>query len=303
MSRDYDFRETKTNLGELVPKWPELNAALFWYEVEDVRTLDNKKEGERLTNWWQVHVFRDLHRFGHKDIDQVVNWITQKEFIDDRLVALTLAFSIYRNAGRPRSVRKRIWKVVEGHEELSTTLNCLLNPPAMSDEEKRLRHRNAQWKRRRKESERKNAEYHNNWRKEIANCLEHIRENRVPPEGKIWPAQQHLFHRMRSLGKERSRWAQSNWQDLEAEFGRATAEAMRDGLMAIRRRYNPTLASESGECANSMPVIESMALSGLEIEFRGTPDWPTTLDNDEAQRVARLSHERVERVPDMVQGI
>ena len=108
----------------------------------------------------------------------------------------------------------------------------------------------------------------NKCRKEIAKCLEHIRENLVPPEGKIWYAQQYLFYRMRSLGKERSRWAQPNWQDLEAEVGREAAEAMRDGLMAIWRRYNPTLASESGECGKSTSDIESMALSGLEIEIR-----------------------------------
>ena len=287
LSRDYGFRETKTNLGELVPQWPELNAALFWYEVEDLRTLPDEEKGERLTDWWQVRVFRDLQHFEHKDIDQVVKWITQKEFIDDRLVALTLAFSLYRDAGRPLSLRTRLWNVVKGNEELSTKLKLLLNPPAMNDEKKRLRRRNAQWKRRRKASERKDAEYHNKWRKEIANCLEHIRENRVPPEGRSWNAQRYLFDRMRSLGKERNRRAQPNWQDLEAEVGREAAEAMRDGLMAIHRRYNPTLASETGECGNSLPSIETMALSGLEIEFLETTDWPTTLDDDEAQRVAR----------------
>ena len=283
-SQDYDIRETETNLGELVPQWPELNAALFWYDVEDARTLHDKKKGERLTNWWQVHVFQDLHRFEHKDFDQVVKWITQKEFIDDRLVALTLAFSLYRDAGRPRSLHNRLWKVVKGNEELSATLKRLLNPPAMSDEEKRSI---TDWKRWRKEQKRNDAEYHNKWRKEIANWLEHIRETRVPPEGEVWHAQLYLFERMRSLGKERNCRAQPNWQDLEAEVGREAAEAMRDGLMANWRRYNPTLASEAGECDNSLTDIESMALSGLEIEFRETPDWPTSLDDVEAQRVAR----------------
>ena len=283
-SQDYDIRETETNLGELVPQWPELNATLFWYDVEDARTLRDKTKGERLTDWLQVHVFRDLWRFEHKDIDQVVKWITQKEFIDDKLVALTLAFSLYRAAGRPQSLRKRLWRVVKENKELSATLKRLLNPPAMSDENKRSI---ADWKRWRKEQKRDDAEYHNKWRKEIANRLEHIREKRVPPEGRIWSAQQYLFDRMRSLGKERNRWAQPNWQDLETEVGREAAEAMRDGLMAIWRRHNPTLASEAGECGNSTPVIESMALSGLEIEFLETPDWPTTLDDNEAQRVAR----------------
>ena len=154
-SQDYDICETETNLGELVPQWPELNVALFWYDVEDARTLYGiRHKGERLTNWWQVHVFRDLRHFEHKDINQVVKWITQKEFIDDRLVALTLAFSIYRDAGRPQSLRKRLWNVVKGDKELSATLKRLLNPPAMSDEERRFRRKQAHWKRRGGKSER-----------------------------------------------------------------------------------------------------------------------------------------------------
>ena len=50
--------------------------------------------------------FRDLRHFEYKDIDQVVQWITRKEFIDDRLVALTLAFSLYRDAGRPAVIAR-----------------------------------------------------------------------------------------------------------------------------------------------------------------------------------------------------
>ena len=138
-----------------------------------------------------------------------------------------------------------------------------------------------------KASERKDAEYHNKWREEIPDLLERIREIRVPPEGMIWNALVYLFNRMRSLGKDQDQWTRLNWQDLEPEVGRDAAEAMRDSLMAIWRRYNPTLASEAGECSNSRQRIEIMALSGLEIEFRETPDWPTTLNDDEAQRAAR----------------
>ena len=287
MSQDYGIRETRTTLGELVPQWPELNAVLFWYGVENARTLRDKKNGERLTAWRQALVFQGLWRFESKDIDQVVEWIGQKEFIDNRLVALTLAFTLYRDAGRPQSLRRRLWSVVEGHEELSATLKRLLNPPAMSDGERRFRRSEASWKRRQKESERKDAEYHNKWREEIPDLLERIREIRVPPEGMIWNALVYLFNRMRSLGKDQDQWTRLNWQDLEPEVGRDAAEAMRDSLMAIWRRYNPTLASEAGECSNSRQRIEIMALSGLEIEFRETPDWPATLYDDEAQRAAR----------------
>ena len=285
-SDDYDIRQIKSNLSKLVPQWPELNAALFWHDIDDARSIYDEKKGERLTNWWQVHCFRNLWCFEQKDIDQIVKWVKKKNFVDDRLVALTLAFSLYQDAGCPKSLRKCLWRVVEGSEELSAALKNLLNPPAMSDEEERYRRSMADWKRLEKEHERLAAEFHTNWRKNIPKCIERIRENRAPPERKVWNSQLYLFDRMRFLGKDRHRWAQSNWQDLEGEVGREAAEAMRDGLMAIWRRYTPTLASDAGKCSNTKDRIEAMALSGLDIEFQETSDWPTSLNDDEAKRAA-----------------
>ena len=311
VSDDYSISETKTNLGELVPQWPELNAGLFWFAVKDKRTLYEGDKLQRLTSWWQVHAFQKLWRFdqkNNKDFDLAVNWVRQKEFVDDRLVALTLAFSLYQDAGNPQNLRKnfwsaltgflsmrpwrrmklrrRLWSAVKGHEELSTALKGLLNPPAMSDQEKYYRRSTENWKRREKARKKKEAENHNKWREEIPNLLDLIRENTVPPEDQVWNAQLYLFDRMRALNEETSRLAQSNWSDLEAEFGREAAEAMRDGLKAIWRRYTPNLASDVGESSNSVPIIETMALSGLQIEFREVPDWPTSLNDDEAKIAA-----------------
>ena len=285
-SYDYNISDIKTTLGELVPQWPEFNAALFWYDVDDTRRLRNKKNNGRLIDWWQVRAFRKFWRFDQKDVDQVVKWVSQTDFIDDRLVALTLAFSIYRDIDRPQSLRRRLWKVVEGNEELSTTLKDLLNPPAMSDEDRRYQRSMANLKRREKARERKDAEYHIRWRKDLPNWLDRIREIHVPEEGKVWSAQLYLFQRMQSLDKQRNRFAQINWQDLEAEVGWEVAESMRDGLMAMWRRYTPTLASNTGKCKNSRTDIEILGMSGLEIESRKTPDWPKTLNDDEAQRAA-----------------
>lgn len=287
LSRDYDIHDAKTNLGERVPQWRELNAALFWHDVEDLRKLRDEKKGERLTEWWQARNFRDHWRFDNNHIEEAIGWIESKTFIDDKLVALSLAFEIYRNAGRPAGVRRRLWKAVEGNEDLRIALKNLLNPPAMSEEEKRRRRSDARWKKEQRVREQKKSEYHAAWRAEIPKCLDHIAEKVVPPSGRMWRSQTYLFERMRELGKEQNRWAQTNWRDLIEEVGREAAEAMRDGLMAIWRRYNPTLVSEAGERTNSVPVIETMGLSGLEIEHREKEDWLSRLTKEDAERAAR----------------
>ena len=60
-------------------------------------------------------------------------------FIDDKLVALSLAFDLYVKAGRSRTWREKLKKLVGEIEnaELSEHLKTYLKPPPQSDEERR----------------------------------------------------------------------------------------------------------------------------------------------------------------------
>ena len=108
-ARDYDIRDAKTNLDELIPAWRELNDALFWYNVEDARCLRDQKDGARVTEWWQARIYREQWKFSSEDIEEAISWIQDMDFQDDKLVALTLAFALYREAGRPQNIRKTLW--------------------------------------------------------------------------------------------------------------------------------------------------------------------------------------------------
>lgn len=286
-ARDYDIRDPKTNLDDLIPAWRECNEALFWYDVAAARRLRDQGNGERLIDWWHARVYRRQWQFQPEHIEEVLAWIEGKEFLDDKLVALTLAFSLYRDAGRPQAIRKRLWKTVERNEELRATLKRLLNPPPISDDEKRYRRTEAQSKRRHRERDEKTSAFHAQWREEIPKCLDQVREVELPPEDRFWNSQRYLFDRMREHRESNNRWSQANWRDLIEEFGQEAAEAMRDGLMSMWRRFNPALVSEKGEKGNSYPSIQIMGLSGLEIEFRETENWPYSLTEDEAKQAAR----------------
>jgi hypothetical protein len=286
-SRDFEVREVETNLGEKIPAWPELNSALFWHVVGNARRMRRKKDGARLTDWWHAQSYRHQWRFSDGDLDLVIGWIEERDLQDDKLVALSLAFTLYREANRPQSVRRRLWKTVEGNQELRDTLKRLLNPPRKTKEEKRAQKSHTQWERRHKARLAATEANNEDWKKVLPNRLAEIRNEKLAGEGYIWNSQIYLFERMREKREGNSRWSQSNWHDLIEEYGEEIAKAMRVCLTDTWRRYEPGLISDGTNQSNSTPTMEIMGLSGLEIEAAEVRDWPSALSKDDAERASR----------------
>ncbi len=264
-SRDFEVREAETNLGKKIPAWPELNSALFWH----------------------AHSYRNQWRFSDDDLDLVIGWIQERDLQDDKLVALSLAFTLYREANRPQSVRRRLWKTVEGNQELGDTLKRLLNPPRKTKEEKRAQKAHAQWERRHKARLAATEANNEDWKKVLPNRLAEIRNEKLAGEGYIWNSQIYLFERMREKREANSRSSQTNWHDLIEEYGEEVAKAMRVCLVDTWRRYKPGLISDGTNQSNSTPTMEIMGLSGLEIEAAEVRDWPSALSKDDAERASR----------------
>lgn len=283
LARDFDVRDSKSKLDELVPGWQNLNDALFWHVVRTVRGFHKQNDDSRVTDWCRARIYSDQWRFNTDDIDKIIRWVSDKKFQDDKMVALTLAFTLYCEASRPPAIRRRLWSTVKGNAELSQLLEYLLNPPPMSDQDKRYMradaNRNRRWKTR-EDADAAAREY-------LPKQLNHIRDLEPPGEDSCWNSQAYLFDRMRQLKKSDSKLSQTNWRDLVEEFGQETAEAMRDGLMAIWRRFDPILASEKNVSGGEYPNLQIMGLSGLAIESREIKGWPADQTDDEVRRASR----------------
>jgi len=281
MARNYDDWNCSMDVNQQVPAWRELNTALFWYSVETAR----KHTPE--SHYQHAWLYRDLWRFSMDTIDEVIAWISDKECLDDKLVALNLALDIYYAANRPLKLRNRLLDVVKGHTDLSDVLHRRLNPPPMNDTEKRHQQEAKRFKKRHKEDEKAYAASREQWHDLVHTNLDQVRDHPPASEDRIWNVQTYLFECMRKHSYSNDKWSQINWESLSKEFGTDVAEAMRDGLMAIWRRFTPALVSETGKKGNSIPKIQAMGLSGLEIESRETPEWPASLTQDEACHAAR----------------
>jgi hypothetical protein len=134
-----DFRDIKVGFGQSVPEWQSLNDASFWHGITETRKVVSRK-GARLTDYWQANVFGAFWKFTKEDFDLVCEWIGSRTDLDDRLVAVTLAFAIYHENGTPKAWKDQLTSICSSEAELTQKLKDRLFPsPEMTRYKKQER--------------------------------------------------------------------------------------------------------------------------------------------------------------------
>ncbi|MFK4075236.1 NACHT domain-containing protein [Ectopseudomonas khazarica] len=280
---DNEFHDISRSLSKRVVEWTELNHALFWHDVTETRAA---LAGERLAYYWQVGIFGHYWTLDARSFDTICNDIAIKLLLDDKLVALTLAFSIYRENGRPPAWRIRLKSLSKGEVELESTLNALLHPPAK--DRQKWRQQEAHWKKRAAQQAKAQQANERKWKEYLDANVEALRNPGKP--GVLTNAQHYLLQRMRKNSINSSQWSEGNWRSIIPEFGESVAQAFRDGAVSFWRSYRPQLLSEGAE-ATTTPFSVIFGLTGLSIEAREDPDWTKKLSHagvDIATRFALL---------------
>jgi len=289
--RDYgidDLADAKTEFLKLVPAWKELNRALFWFEVHRSRMAVDKKRGERLTEFWRASIFGSFWRFEEGDFEYVAEEISRQTLLDDRLVALSLAFNLYKAANRPRAWRLQLKKLVAGNDELPERLGTYLRPPAQSGDSRRWKQQEAKWKRRDEARRKKQEKYHADWKKYFSDKLDDARATLHEKPGTITNALLYLSDQTRDKKKITGRWTEYNWKTLIPEYGEAVARFYRDGTVSFWRHHKPKLRSE-GAPFNQTSYAVIIGLTGLEIEAIEIKNWPKNLIATEVELACKYA--------------
>lgn len=284
---DYErgvFDGIRKELPQMVRGWPELNRALFWHCVVEDRARRKRDSGEALTDYWHVSIFGAYWAFFDSDFDYMIDQIEGRPLKDDKLVALTLAVSIYQQNGRPRGWRERLTKAVTIDPDIKAELGKLLNPPKGAGAN--IKQRQAAWKRRSEREAAQEAEAKGKAKEILASRITTIR-NPVHP-GKVSQDQYYLHEQMRGGESQHNRWTDGNWRSLTATFGEVIARAFRDGAVAYWRHHKPQLRSE-GAAANTTPFTTVFGLTGLSIEAREIDSWPSALSVSDAEIATRYA--------------
>ena len=291
-----DLPEVKTEFSKLVPAWPELNRALFWFEVQKSREALDKKSGERLTDFWAAGAWRALWKFEISDFEYVTGEISRQTFLDDRLVALSLAFDLYKQDNQPQSSLVSLKKLVEDNKEMKERLGNYLTPPAQSQELLKMEHEQAEWEKQ-AEVNRKNQErYHADQKKYFNNKLDKIRAEFCDKPGTITGPMWYLFKQTREKSISSTRWTDYNWKTLIPEFGEDVAHFYRDAVVSFWRCHEPKLRSE-GAPFNQTPWTVIIGLTGLEIEANEINEWPKNLSDAEVELACKYASFEINGFP------
>lgn len=301
-AQHYHDWEVRTEIPRLVPAWRELNDALFWGEVAQARRYREKKHKERVTDVWQVSIFGSYWQYGPDDFERVLAEVNSRVLRDDRLVALSHAFLLYRQAQRPRKWRDALKVVAAKETALRLALHAKLHPGPATAEQKKWKKQNAAWARRDRERIALDAENAQKWKDDLAAHVELLRDPGLPDPTAITNRQYYLHERMRELDHRSPHWTEGRWQVLIAEFGEEVARAFRDGAVAYWRRYTPRLRSE-GKADRSTPLSVIFGLTGLNIEWRETDHWASTLNESEADIAFRYAMDELNGFPDWMPSL
>ena len=289
--RGYDsnkLTEVKAGFSKLIPAWKELNRALFWFEIQRSREAVDKKSGERLTEFWRASIFGSLWRFEESDYEYVAEEISRKTILDDRLIALSLAFNLYLSNKRPRVWRLQLKKMVADNNDLSERLGTYLRPPAQSRDSRRWKQQEAEWKSRAEASRKKQEKYHTDWKKYFNENLDKNRVTLHEKPGTLTNALLYLFNQTRDKNSTTGRWTEYNWKTLIPEYGEEVARFYRDSTVSFWQHHKPKLRSE-GAPSNQTTYAVIIGLIGLEIEANETKEWPKNLSAAEVERVCRYA--------------
>lgn len=282
--RDYgsnDLNKIKVDFSQIVPSWNELNWCLFWYQVKKSRERVEKKRGERLTDFWRVSVFGSIWQFQASDFENVIEEINRQAFLDNKLVALSVAFRLYREHKRPQAWRMKLTKIVSDNDELSERLNSYLRPPPKSKEELRWKKREAKWKKEAEARKRKTEKHHADWKKFLNENFDKNKADLQNKPGNLTNPLLYLFEQTRNKNGSSSRWTEYNWKTLITEYGEKIAKFYRDATVSFWRNYEPKLRSQ-GAPLNQTPYAVIIGLTGLEIEAYEIDGWPEDLTEEEA---------------------
>lgn len=300
----YHYYYTKDHkLAELVPQWPELNHALFWFIVTITRQQLNLQNQGRLIDFGQAYVHNHYWRFTKEDFGKILTDIFTKPEMDDQLVALSLAFQLYQELGRGRIRRQALKKAVRGVPALEERLSIFLKPSPKSEESKQIRHSNISAKQRQRKHKQRDAKNRQKWLEWLKANTDILRDTSTAVNGSIWNATYYLLRELRVKEGNSSYNNKYNWENLIPEFGQDVAEAFRDGCINYWRKYRPKLRSEGLENPNSIPYAVAIGLLGLTIEARHIPEWPSNLTEGEASLACRYAIFEMNKFPDWLQKL
>lgn len=284
--RQGDAPEYKTKLSETVPRWIDLNDALYWRSIDDGRRRAASSD-ERVTSDRRIAFVGHFWGFGPDAFGRVLAWIGSKTHPDDQLVALSRAITIYLENGRPVEWLDRLYAAVTHDTELREVLEEHINPKP-TEQALKWEAEHVRWEEEQRDREaRRDADYAM-WVARMKKDPDQVRHPTNLEPGQFSSDQYHLMASVKGDELTTSRSQGANWEGLITEFGEEVALAYRDAAVAHWRLFRPELRSE-GDNRSSVPYSLIFGMAGLQIEFDENAELFERLSGEEVELVLRYA--------------
>ncbi|NWD52509.1 NACHT domain-containing protein [Pseudomonas gingeri] len=281
-----DYTEEKLNLRYLIPTWSELNLALYWHIAKYQRTM--REERKQVADWWSVSLWRSYVHFSPEAFNDIITCINERHDSGDKLLALMLAYNLFLDAGRPLADLHALQAITDQDPVLSERLHALMHPKPESKTAKDFRKSETKWARSNEKRRQQMADDDVRWREAMRLNPNALRAPNLKQPEQINQWQYLVHEHMRKLNRKFQNDKKHDWRVLETEFTPEIAQAFRDGVVSYWRRQKPRLRSE-GAPIDQSTFRNIFGLTGLDIEARETPDWPSNLNETEAELAFRYA--------------
>ena len=275
------------DIEELIENWPELNQALFWYGIRKARH-ELLEKGESVKHFQDAWRTRSYWSIKPSDFDYWSDQLMRRELIDDKLVALSVAFQLYVDRGRKRRDRERLKKQAAPNTAVSQELHLLLNPKPLTEQEKARRNRQLAADRQYEKQKQRREKQFQDFTNDIVQKMPQLKESIIKEPGKLNRAISFLFENSRSVGNKSDKWGGYDWENLEPKFGMEIAEYYRDAIIVFWR--NNKLPFKSVNDKGSLILRSTIiGLAGIQAEWRQNQNIFTRLTDEEVVLACRYS--------------
>jgi hypothetical protein len=293
----HEDRDHGEPLSALVRAHPQVNRALFWADVEDVRAASRR---EAPISFHQVHFSgHRLWGFAGADLAWLRSDLQTREHLDDRRIALSAIVPILRDVNGLDAALPELRAAISGQPLLEEDLTNYLTPPSADPAEASFQQRAAE---RKAAAARQEEQDKASWRQ--------FRDGIIADPGRLRdPSRLNQAAGISDL-RNLSRWLRGDtderdtkaaallWRNITPAFSQDVAEAYSDGMSRLWRIVTPLRPQRHEGGPITIQWQNILAFAGIGVEAAENPDWASRLTPDEAALAAAHACQCEEGYPD-----
>ena len=294
----HGWREGVLNeLATRLRSTPERRRASVWRLCETYATLEAAFI-EPVSDLRHLHVARYQPGVELADLDWLVQDIQSRPQLNERVLAVHLAMSVWLQNGKPDWALRKISDAAGPLGELAQAIDTWVNPPQLSAERLKQEETHARYDAESNEREAKRQAWWVSFAARIRDNPAQLDSLYPPGEDGVDSNLYYIQQLLHALGRSSQGQSIPNVDVLEPLFGPAAMAYVRRAFVRYWRLGAPILRGErSPEDFNSIYAIEFIGLVGIAMEAASDPAWPRGLTENEASLATIYATLELNRFP------